>query len=462
MNHNYNDDADQQMKIDQEDESAEDDIEIFAPRRRSRRVYIIGAIVLILLVVGGGFAAVRTFGNPLASAPVPTPTLVPGENLYYITISPQWGSVAIDGHTFVHLPTLGGEPLALSDSEHTITWDAAPFPRQQCTVIVSLQKVTGACSIAGLTAVRSGQYESLQASVISFAASPAILSATQRASLGLAAQRLMSTLQTTETVQPGEQFVNVHVPHFIDTAAQPLKATLSFHLDTNPASSRPCIGAVLGDGQPCTIDGVNCLQLCNEPAAAYTPNAYTPEIPTKTWTIYAVMDASWTYTTSGGQVVAANQPDIKDTTGLEYLTPLYVTWTGSHWHVVATPSESDPSASYTVVNGPSCIPAQAMIQLNASLNLTTVDGQVQEFSWQGYTSGTTAAAGCLAAAVQVSDSTNAPTTTHASTAYCLYRFGVLLAANSLAHHYWPSLPVANSYEQQTTQSIAQQNHLVIK
>jgi len=32
-------------------------------------------------------------------------------------------------------------------------------------------------------------------------------------------------------------------------------------------------------------------------------------------------------------------------------------------------------------------------------------------------------------------------------AYCLYRFGVLLAANDEAHRLWPYLPVADAYEQ---------------
>jgi hypothetical protein len=29
----------------------------------------------------------------------------------------------------------------------------------------------------------------------------------------------------------------------------------------------------------------------------------------------------------------------------------------------------------------------------------------------------------------------------------LYRFGIMFAANALAHRYWPSMPVTNPYEQ---------------
>ena len=38
-------------------------------------------------------------------------------------------------------------------------------------------------------------------------------------------------------------------------------------------------------------------------------------------------------------------------------------------------------------------------------------------------------------------------------AYCLHRFGVLLAANDVAHHQWPYLPVANIREKQLAQRL---------
>lgn len=42
-------------------------------------------------------------------------------------------------------------------------------------------------------------------------------------------------------------------------------------------------------------------------------------------------------------------------------------------------------------------------------------------------------------------------------AYYLYRFGVLLAANDLAHRYFPSLPIADTYEQTSAQQITTHN-----
>lgn len=76
----------------------------------------------------------------------------------------------------------------------------------------------------------------------------------------------------------------------------------------------------------------------------------------------------------------------------------------------------------------------------------TVNGQPQNLNWQGYYSGHNLAQGCLMDAV-IQPGNNTPIAANAPQATILYRFGVLLAANSLSHLWWPNLPVVNSYEQ---------------
>jgi hypothetical protein len=67
-------------------------------------------------------------------------------------------------------------------------------------------------------------------------------------------------------------------------------------------------------------------------------------------------------------------------------------------------------------------------------------------TWR-FVSGSNPAAGCLAEAYQAPPK-NAALSPHAKPlAYCLYRFGVLLAANSNAHRYWSNLPTIDTYEQ---------------
>jgi hypothetical protein len=52
--------------------------------------------------------------------------------------------------------------------------------------------------------------------------------------------------------------------------------------------------------------------------------------------------------------------------------------------------------------------------------------------------------GCLVALQPVNERSG---NGHPAIAYCFERFGVLLAANDLARHFWPYLPVINAQEQ---------------
>jgi hypothetical protein len=88
-----------------------------------------------------------------------------------------------------------------------------------------------------------------------------------------------------------------------------------------------------------------------------------------------------------------------------------------------------------------------------ALTSVTVKGQVESLFWPQYTSGKNAAVGCLGAASQTPNNPTTPVTINASSAYCLYRFGVLLAANAQAHRYWPNMPVIDAYEQGIVQQL---------
>lgn len=75
-------------------------------------------------------------------------------------------------------------------------------------------------------------------------------------------------------------------------------------------------------------------------------------------------------------------------------------------------------------------------------------GATIPLSWV-YASRLPATDGCLAAAhVQ-----EAPASALPQDALLLHRFGVLLAANDVAHRLWPTLPVADSNEQQLAQNL---------
>jgi len=209
----------------------EDEFE-FPPPKRRRPFALIMAIVLIIVIVGGGLLVARTVGGgAFGPSPTPTPTLIPGENLFYITTSPAWGKISIDGHTVARLPEIGSTPLTLAAGGHTIRWDAPPFSPQQCIVYVPPQGSTGgACSAYSAQPVRRGKDAGLQATVVSFTADSSMLPAAQYTALVNATQAFLNSLQATDTVQPGEQFVDLNAPRSIATASQPLRSTLPQHI----------------------------------------------------------------------------------------------------------------------------------------------------------------------------------------------------------------------------------------
>lgn len=441
-----------------DDELTEEDEFEFPPPRRRRPFAIIMAVVLIIVIVGGGLLVARTVGGAFGPLPTPTATLIPGENLFYITTSPAWGKVSIDGHAVAQLPAIGSTPLTLSTGGHTIRWDAPPFPPQQCIVYVPPQLTTGgACSSNDSQRVQSGKDSGLQATIISFAATFSSLPAAQRTTLFNATQAALNALQSTDTVQPGEQYVDLSALHFIATATQPLKATLRFQLDTNPNTNASCIAIIIGGfGQSCQTAGGDCYVLCNG------QGEFQDIIPTggSTWEVFGIVRMSYDYTAPNGQVVARDQPNIADSSNPEYLMPFALSQNGASWRVSA---QSFPGGPFSPIS-PSCIPAESVIYgndvepsyfgiSNNALTNPNVNGHAVALTWVKFSSGSNAAAGCVAIASANPASPQTPIAANASSAYCLYRFGVLLAANEQAHRYWPNLPVADAYEQSIMQQL---------
>jgi hypothetical protein len=461
---NLMDEQEKENALDNDDELEEtehdDEFELPPERRKPKILPVIGTIVLILLIIGGFFAVRSIGGSVTGTAPKPTATLFPGANLFYITINPNMGAVSIDGHALSKLPTVGDTPIQLSEGTHEIVWNEPPFKSQHCFATVPPQQNAGtdACSTTAVATVSKGKDSGLQAAVIEFEATSNMLSSSQKNALITTAQATTALLDSSTTVQPGEQYVDVQAPHGIATATQPLKATQHFQLDTNPNTSAPCLAGVLGTGQSCTVDGINCVNICSLPSSLNAPsgNFNPPPSPT-TWDIYMVLHATWTYTMMSGQTVATDQPDILDNTAPEYLFALFATWTGSQWHVSLTPGHDDFYAFLTT--SPVCVPAQSYISEQYRLSNPTINGQIQEISWQDYfASSSNPATGCLVGATELPANANTPVTANTPEGYYLYRFGILSAVDSLGHTLSPSLPVASAYDQSIAQQLMPKKH----
>lgn len=421
----------------------------FSPRQRRLQMIITASIVVLaVLVILGSTASVRELvrGVFVRPAPTPVPTLAPGADLFYVQGSPPWGHLTIDGHEVAHLPQISVDPpLRLSRGQHTLVWQAEPFQAQSCTVSIPSRYAMDTCSYKATAQLNSG----LIAWLITFSVSLATLPGEQRTALIQVARAAIDTQQSTDTVQPGELYAlspqdpackpSFPEPLCYVTAKQPMKATLSFQLDTDAAANEACAGPQPG----CTFVYQNCHLFCTG-SAAESPAS-------QQWDVFAAVRVAWEFATLDGRILARDVPDdslwdsafgqVND----ESLMLLRITWDSLGWHVT---SPSDASVQNAGFLNPICGAAQVGVQLLVLQPPADASGTPVYPQWQ-FASGPLPAAGCLAVGTPQENAftTPTPSTSPLLTAYCLHRFGVFLAANDIAHRFWPSLPVADAYEQ---------------
>jgi hypothetical protein len=132
----------------------------------------------------------------------------------------------------------------------------------------------------------------------------------------------------------------------------------------------------------------------------------------------------------------------------ELLIPLHVTWDGVAWHVLVPAATNAQEAG--IFNNPACAAAASTMQ--SFQPPADASGQPIDLQWR-FASGVNPASGCAGVGSPTSQLSvdNTPEAIHA--AYALYRFGVILAANSAAHQFWPQLPLADGYEEQLAQHL---------
>lgn len=280
--------------------------------------------------------------------------------------------------------------------------------------------------------------------IVSFTATTADLPQSRQALLTSSVQAYARALQASTPVQRGEFYASVQATQGIATATQPLQATAHFQFDMNPNSTQFCFNeADGGNGTPgCSVNGVSCQAFC--PMAASDPNFLSAH---PAWSVYVPMRIVWSYATLDGQIVAQNEPGGTGIKEYENLLPLYLTWNGSKWQVTDQADTPAPTLPDFTTN-PLCMSAQAAWidnPANLSLHSTTFNGQDASTNNFRYHAGSNAVNDCLiTVALRNLNGTPIPS---APVAYLLYRCGVLLTVNTATHRYWPSLPMADAYEQ---------------
>ncbi len=427
-------------------------LRFLARRRRLQSGITTGIVVLVVLVILASTAPVRELVGSILPGPTPTPSPAAGlqNDLFYFKASPSWGYLTIDGHVVSPLPRMSVDrPLRLPAGQHVLEWRAAPFLAQRCTITVPTKSGVDSCRYDPPIEVRSGLF----ASIITFSESLKMLPPTQRALLIQAVQAEL-TMHYSEMVQPGEPYAlsyaiadAAHNPCRLTLpvvlcyaiAAQPLKATLSFQLDMDTSQNAPC--TISGS---CSLGEQDCRLFCDA-SDVVGPMWYSMSAPAE-WNVIVMVRPLWQFTTLDGQIIAHDQADTFIAgQGNDYFVTLNTVWENQGWSI------SPPFANSQFPFGdPICDSAanDTEIMQNETLNNSGMQIQAQYPR-------TDLGTGCLVTVTQQpTPSLSLTPPTSSQVAYCLHRFGVLLAVNNLAHRLWPFLPVANAYEKRLAQQLA--------
>ncbi len=352
-------------------------------------------------------------------------------DLFYVNPGPAWARLTVDGELIARLPVVGrGSPIQLAPGVHQFRWQAAPFSSQSCSISVPTS-ITDTCMATETTSPPDQR----SAWIVSFGASLLTLPTNPRRTLTTAIQQALNQFQASETVYPGERFIDIGVNSGspINTARQELNATLHLTTDSSTSGSDACTG---GDNiGSCKLNGQDCHALCTR--ASIFPN---------TWNIVALVQTSWTYTTQDGHVVATNMSDeLGGARFLGHFLSLTVKWDGSNWHVQATQEFLNNSGSIPI----SCVSASD----DSLISNTFGTSPWQSFNWR-YIAASNPAAGCLLVVTAISSNGSSPTTS--SQIIYLHRFGVSLAINRLAQQYDPEMPHPDAYELLLARQVAAQ------
>lgn len=421
------------------------------PLRLTTRQRAVGAVLttlLFLLVVSALLDSSAEVRALLARIlPSPRATAIPGSLSFYLQGNPDWGHFLIDGRAPSHLPVpVRDRPLILTPGQHTITWQVAPFRPRTCRLtVLNVTTVSGPCLAS--TGISAHFVPNVKAMVLSFFASLNDLLFWTRESLVQRIQQALDSYGTGELLHPGERYavseqqiaaspslchLVTHLALCYAIARQSLWASLRIQLDSSTSPDDPCVVT-----DQCSFNRQDCRALCEDPTVVYGDR------PMAGWSVAATVSLSWSYTTLSAQPVAHDQPisAVRGTRGYQMVS-LHITRTGQDWHI--SPFSQNLSAGY---DDPLC--SQAAQDTGELTSMSS--GNQNMFVQDLLPVHNRAAEGCLVVLTTspgtvLNPATPAPAPDTHVVAYCLVRFGVVLAVNRAAHQEWPFLPLADSFE----------------
>lgn len=413
-------------------------------RQRMRRLAVAGGSVLLALVIlVVGVPALREGAGSWLSGFIPTPTatLPPGADRYYFVASVADTRLAIDDRP-VSLPRIGIDPpLALSRGQHRLSWRAAPFLPQSCLLSIPLS-VNDEC---GTPAPLYTRQASVTAFVVLLRESFATLFPDEQNAAVRAIQRALNT--PASDLQPGDHY-------FFHTATQPLRGTLNARLDVlnTPAADSACVPASRPPYVTCQLSANAGICICTIPASVMANIGVTVTPPS--WYVAAFVTLSWTIATLSGQNLVTDSPISQGGLAVaDFGIFIALTWDGAAWH-------TQPFLGRA---------SEALIQrLNASgifatslLPTSFYPADLGCAAMPDFVGSTTAVQGAGAFTILAASSPangclaieSIPTASGTQQAEFLYRFGMLVAVNDIAHRQAPGWPAASAHERQVAAAI---------
>jgi hypothetical protein len=356
----------------------------------------------------------------LPTPPRPTP-LPRGADTFLLANTVPWGELTIDGHPAASLgialqwPYAGAQipTFSLAPGAHEVVYRADPFFPLRCQVSVP-DAVTDTCPL--LPAVNSPLVPPPGSRILDARALPAYLPTLAFVALEEAVQASLSMWTGTAPLARGDHYLTIDAQ--VVTATEGGQAMLHYRVNHDAREQLP------------TFNGA-CVSLC-----ALSP-ART-QLDADDWRLNANIIASWRYTLADGQVI--NAPAAPTESDAHALHPVVVRWTG-RWRVDAPPAAA-------VVDAPPCQIAHNILgRLSAgAAGLDTLAAG----TWATYAA-PPAAAGCLIVVGRTASAAGQPIGT---TIQALYRFGVVLAANSATQQVFGQLPQGNPSEQALASQLA--------
>jgi hypothetical protein len=387
------------------------------------------AILILIVSIPSADATLRW----ALHLPTPVPTKAPprGSDMLLLAHTVPWGRLTIDGQSLddLHLPIdqIDGYPvIRLSPGAHALSYSADQFPPMTCVVSIPVTppRTTPAddrqraCDLLPFPNIRA-PVDLPAAHLIDLHATVDRLTAATLARLTDAVNATLPSVGT--TVQPGERYLGPDGR--VRIAMSSLVASLVIHLNTNPS-----FGIALGEAE------TTCVVICADLLQSATPT----ESPA--WSLYANVAPEWRFTTPEGEFVAPfAAPSGASTNALFQLVTVEVT--DERGQLRAGPRGTE-SASRLIFSAAS----------------TVIRSYSNMFAAQ-YPAGWNAlpfmarnpADGCMILVGSAQPTGGIPS---GKTLNVLYQFGVLLAANDLAHTVLPELPVATAADLDRWSSVA--------